>query len=160
VGAILLQEGLGNNINFPKTKTMQHQHFYHRPSSSFDESSIDEPHVATIRFAHARGDRSFSSDDEVDYEDEEKHDNLRPLLVSTYSGKHQDHHVDSFRSASGPIQGGKRKEVDEVDSSESNVLCASKKSNIGGSHVMKCGQKLIGELFDPKNEDAMNSILR
>jgi hypothetical protein len=26
--------------------------------------------------------------------------------------------------------------------------------------MVKSGQKLIGELFDPKNEEAMNSILR
>jgi hypothetical protein len=130
---------------------MQHQHFYHCPLSSFAESSVDNLQAPTFRCAHAHGDTSFSSeDDEVSCEDDNTHDNLRPLLVPTYLSNHQAHRTDSFKSASDPAQGSKRCGVEELDSSESNILDPPKKTNVGGSHVVKGGQKLIGELFDPK----------
>jgi hypothetical protein len=140
---------------------MQHQDFYCHPSSSFDESSIDEPQAPTFRRDYARGDPSLSSeDDEFSCEDENVHDNLRSSLVPTYSSNYQALHTDRFKLDSDPVQGRKRCGVKELDSLESNILCPSKKANVGGSHVVKGGQKLIGELFDPKNEEAMNSILR
>ncbi len=140
---------------------MQHQDFYRRPSSSSDDSSIDEPQAPTFRRAHARGDRSLSSqDDEFSSEDDDILDNLWPSLVPTYPSNHPTHRMDSFKSSSDLAQGRKRCNIEELDSLESKVLGSSKKANVGGSHVVKGGQKLIGELFDPKNEDAMNSILR
>jgi hypothetical protein len=139
---------------------MQHQDFYRHPSSSFDESSIDEPQAPTFRRDYARGDPTLSSeDDEFSSEDDKVHDNLRSL-VPTNSSNHQARHDDRFKMDSNPAQGRKRCAAEELDSLESSILCPSKKANVGGSHVVKGGQKLIGELFDPKNEDAMNSILR
>ncbi len=81
-------------------------------------------------------------------------------MLAKISSNLQACHSDSFKLASDTAQGRKCCGIKEIDSAESNVLGPSKKANVGGSHVVKGGQKLIGELFDPKNEEAMNSILR
>ncbi len=108
----------------------------------------------------AHGDRPLSSEDnEFSSEDDGIHDNLRQSPVQTYPSNHQTYHLDSFKLASDPAQGRKHCGIEELDSSESNVLGPSKKANLGGSHVVKGRQKLIGGLFGPKSEEAMNSIL-
>ncbi len=86
---------------------MQHQDFYRHPSSSFDESSIDEPQAPTFCRDYAHGDPTLSSeDDEFSSEDENVHDNLRSL-VPTNSSNHQAHHDDRFKLDSNPAQGRK-----------------------------------------------------
>jgi hypothetical protein len=98
---------------------MQHQHFYRQPSSSFDESSIDNLQAPTFRCAHAPGDISFSSvDDEVSCEDDNIHNNLQQLLVLTYPSNHQAHCTDSFKSVSDPAKSRKCCGMKEFDSSE------------------------------------------
>jgi hypothetical protein len=123
------------------------QQFYRRPSSSsFDDSSSDDHSHHATNFNYRQSLHGNTSDSE-DYEEEYHRNDGLPVIIPQNSR-------DSFPD---------ERQHGVTESNDSSNLRPSKRANTAGSstsHATKGGLKLIGDLYDSKNVEFMNSILR
>lgn len=78
--------------------TMQHQHFYRRPSSFSDDSSVDDPPARCHVLNKALSSSDDNNDDDEDVDYDEEHGNLQPSFPTRYYQAHRDQHFGGIGS--------------------------------------------------------------
>ena len=135
--------------------------FYH-PTYHSDVSSVDDPSSLSEEDEESFGD--FTRDDRNLIDLRSSDSNCYPDFQNNDSSYRKIHNNNNSL-----YRPSKRANVDDVSSSVAQeqvavaMLQPSQSINAAGNsttHATKGGQKLIGELFDVKNEVYMNAILR